>query len=238
MARKASARAKENHSGKGYGGYGKPLQQLQSWKRQSVQSIGWTRTSIRKATWKWQIERIKQQRTREKDTTTNNMEAKEYRKHATHVSCRCGQPGKGHMANQRRAAIYNCNAGNVDTNDQTTGATMHTTTATSIITVEPCQGQQMKQQHDNCHDGAAQQHMIDCGVPSMVSKAKMRTVTIQHAKLHGHRCVCRTNHNGQQVVIPFYVCGVKQPILSVTRRWNKGSILHRMTIQGYNTTKD
>ena len=26
-----------------------------------------------------------------------------------------------------------------------------------------------------------------------------------------------TNHSGQQTVIPFYVCEVKQPVLSVTR---------------------
>ena len=45
---------------------------------------------------------------------------------------------------------------------------------------------------------------------------QLRTVTNQHIKLHGYRWVCVTNHSGQPTVIPFYVCEVKQPILSVT----------------------
>ena len=38
-------------------------------------------------------------------------------KHATNVCYRCGQPG--HMAKLCRVAIYNCDTGNFDTNDQT-----------------------------------------------------------------------------------------------------------------------
>ena len=35
---------------------------------------------------------------------------------------------------------------------------------------------------------------------------QLRTVTNQHIKLFGHRWICVTNHNGQQIVIPFYAC--------------------------------
>ena len=51
---------------------------------------------------------------------------------------------------------------------------------------------------------------------------QLRTVANQHIKLHGHRWVCMTNHSGQQIVIPFYVCEVKQQILSVTRLVEQG----------------
>ena len=42
------------------------------------------------------------------------------------------------------------------------------------------------------------------------SGPQLRTVTNQHAKLFGYRWVCVTNHCRQQIVIPFYVCEVKQ----------------------------
>ena len=51
---------------------------------------------------------------------------------------------------------------------------------------------------------------------------QLRTVANQHIKLNGYRWVCVTNHSGQQIVIPFYVCGVKQPILSVPRLVEQG----------------
>ena len=35
---------------------------------------------------------------------------------------------------------------------------------------------------------------------------QLRTVTNQHIKLHGCRWVCVTNHSGQQMFLPFYVC--------------------------------
>ena len=49
-----------------------------------------------------------------------------------------------------------------------------------------------------------------------------QTVTNQHINLFGYRWVCVTNHSGQQIVIPFYVCEVKQPILSGTRLVEQG----------------
>ena len=54
------------------------------------------------------------------------------------------------------------------------------------------------------------------------TRPQLRTVTNQHIKLHECRWVCVTNHSGQQIVIPFYVCEVKQPILSVTRLVEQG----------------
>ena len=54
------------------------------------------------------------------------------------------------------------------------------------------------------------------------SGPQLRTVTSQHIKLHGRRWVCVTNRSGQQLVMPFYVCEVKQPILSVTRLAEQG----------------
>ena len=71
---------------------------------------------------------------------------------------------------------------------------------------------------------------------------QLRTVTTQHIELYGYRWVCMTNHSGQQIVIPFYVCEVKQPILSVTRLVEQGfqltlddnPKLHH--IKGFNST--
>ena len=71
---------------------------------------------------------------------------------------------------------------------------------------------------------------------------KLRTVTNQHTKLHGNRWVCMTNHSGQQIVIPFYVCEVKQPTLSVTRLVEQGFQLtlddnpRLQHIKGFNST--
>ena len=71
---------------------------------------------------------------------------------------------------------------------------------------------------------------------------QLRTVTNQHIKLHGYRCVCMTNHRGQQIVIPFYVCEVKQQILSVTRLVEQGFKLtlddnpRLQHIKGFNST--
>ena len=50
----------------------------------------------------------------------------------------------------------------------------------------------------------------------------LRAVTNQRIKLFGHRWACMTNHSGPQIVIPFYVCDVRQPILSVTRLVEQG----------------
>ena len=51
---------------------------------------------------------------------------------------------------------------------------------------------------------------------------QLRTVTSQPIKLHGYKWVCMNNINGQRIVIPFYVCDIKQPILSVTRLIEQG----------------
>ena len=68
---------------------------------------------------------------------------------------------------------------------------------------------------------------------------QFRTVTNQHIKLYGYRRVCMTHHSGQQVVIPFYVCEVKQPILSVTRLVEQGTLDDNPRLQrskGFNST--
>ena len=51
---------------------------------------------------------------------------------------------------------------------------------------------------------------------------QLRTVTNQPIKLHGYKWVCMNNINGQRIVTPFYVCDIKQPILSVTRMIEQG----------------
>ena len=51
---------------------------------------------------------------------------------------------------------------------------------------------------------------------------QLRKVTNQPIKLHGYKWVCMNNINGQRVVIRFYVCDIKQPILSVTRLIEQG----------------
>ena len=66
---------------------------------------------------------------------------------------------------------------------------------------------------------------------------QLRTVTSQHIKLHGCRWVCMTNHSGQQVFIPFYVCEDKHQFFRLQGWWNKVSNLHRVTIQDYSTSK-
>ena len=66
---------------------------------------------------------------------------------------------------------------------------------------------------------------------------QLRMVTNQHIKLHGYRWVCVTNDSGQQIVIPFYVCEVKQPILSVTRLVEQGFQLTLDDSQDYSASK-
>ena len=63
---------------------------------------------------------------------------------------------------------------------------------------------------------------ISTTTPRAWNRTQLRTAINQHIKLHGYKCVCVTNHSGQQIVIPFYVCEVKQPILSVTRLVEQG----------------
>ena len=78
--------------------------------------------------------------------------------------------------------------------------------------------------------------------PAHGTGPQLQTVTNQRIKLHGYRWVCVTNHSGQQIVIPFYVCEVKQPILSVTRLVEQGFQLtlddnpRLQHIKGFNST--
>ena len=51
---------------------------------------------------------------------------------------------------------------------------------------------------------------------------QLRTVTNQPIKLHGYKWVRMNYINEQRIVIPFYVCDIKQPILSVTRLIEQG----------------
>ena len=53
-------------------------------------------------------------------------------------------------------------------------------------------------------------------------KPILRTVTGTDIWVYGYRWIHFTNQLGQHIVIPFYVCDVKQPILSVTRLIHQG----------------
>ena len=68
--------------------------------------------------------------------------------------------------------------------------------------------------------------MVCNAISTTAPRAWHRTTTENsdqpHIKLHWYRWVFVTNHSGQQTVIPFYVCEVKQPILSVTRLVEQG----------------
>ena len=53
----------------------------------------------------------------------------------------------------------------------------------------------------------------------------LRTATEDKIEVTGYKWVYMTNANSQQIVIPFYVCTVTQPILSVTRLAEQGFII-------------
>ena len=191
-----------------------------------------------------------------------------------------------HMAKQCRVAIYNCDTGNFDTNDQTDDWYSQSHHDNNWYHQDQTHMQQLAlpqppqmadplavpisglQEVTIAMIGAAQQHsednkwvslMIDSGAATHVcppwfaphfplhqlahgTGPQLRTVTNQHIELYGYRWVCVTNHSGQQIVIPFYVCEVKQPILSVTRLVEQGfqltlddnPKLHH--IKGFNST--
>ena len=205
-------------------------------------------------------------------------------KHATYVCYRCGQPG--HMAKQCRVAIYNCDTGTFDANDQTDDwynqahydNNWYHQDQTQVHQLGLPQPPQIADPSavpiSGLHEvtiamiGTAQQPtednkwvslMIDSGATTHVcplwfapqfplhqlehgTGPQLRTVTNQHIKLFGYRWVCMTNHSGQQIVIPFYVCEVKQPILSVTRLVEQGFQLtlddnpRLQHIKGFNST--
>ena len=71
----------------------------------------------------------------------------------------------------------------------------------------------------------------------------MRTVTNNEIKLYGYKWVYMHNVEGQAIAIPFYVCDVHQPIVSVSRLEEQGFVLtfneeqRRITHpKGFNTT--
>ena len=51
---------------------------------------------------------------------------------------------------------------------------------------------------------------------------QLRTVTNTQIAVHGYKYVIMKNNKGQPIVIPFYVCDVHAPILSVTRLTEQG----------------
>ena len=53
-------------------------------------------------------------------------------------------------------------------------------------------------------------------------KPNLISVTNNEIPVYGYRWIHFNNENGQSVVIPFYVCQVKQPILSVSRLTHQG----------------
>ena len=57
-------------------------------------------------------------------------------------------------------------------------------------------------------------------------RPNLRTATEDPIKVYGYKWVYMTNESNQQIVIPFYVCWVSQPILSVTRLTEQGFTIH------------
>ena len=170
------------------------------------------------------------------------------------------------MAKQCRVAIYNCDTGTFDTNDQTDDwynqahydnnwyhqdqSQMHQLALPQPPQVADPSAVPVSGLHEITiamintvqqppEDNKWVSLMIDSGVATHVcplwfasqfslhqlahgTGPQLRTVTNQHIKLHGYRWVCVTNHSGQQIVMPFYVCEVKQQILAVTRLAEQG----------------
>ena len=54
------------------------------------------------------------------------------------------------------------------------------------------------------------------------SGPRLRTVTNQEINVYGYRWIKFVNEQNQPIVIPFYVCDVEQPIVSVTRLIDQG----------------
>ena len=51
---------------------------------------------------------------------------------------------------------------------------------------------------------------------------RLTTATDEDIKVYGYKWVCMKNSKQQPIAIPFYVCDVSQPILSVTRLASQG----------------
>ena len=54
------------------------------------------------------------------------------------------------------------------------------------------------------------------------SKPQLRTATDNNTYVYGYREIHFANHRGQHIVIPFYLCDVKHPILPGTRLVHQG----------------
>ena len=85
--------------------------QLQRRKRQVQSTTGWTRKSFQRTTRIWQRKRIQQQRKRKRILQQPTRRTRSKRK----ARNKC----LPQMAKQCRVAIYNCDTGNFNTNDQT-----------------------------------------------------------------------------------------------------------------------
>ena len=57
-------------------------------------------------------------------------------------------------------------------------------------------------------------------------RPNLRTATEDPIEVYGYKWAYMTNKSNQQIVIPFNVCSVSQPILSVTRLTEKGFRIH------------
>ena len=57
-------------------------------------------------------------------------------------------------------------------------------------------------------------------------RPNLRPATEDPITAYGYKWVYMTNESNQQIVIPFYVCSVSQPILSVTRLTEQGFSIH------------
>ena len=57
-------------------------------------------------------------------------------------------------------------------------------------------------------------------------RPNLRTAIQDPIEVYGYKWVYMTNESNQQIVIPFYVCSVSQPILSVTRLTEQGFTVH------------
>ena len=210
-------------------------QQLQRRKRQIQSTTGWTRKSIQRTTWIWQRKRIQQQRKRQRVLRQPSRRKRSKRKtrqqmFATDVD---------NQDTWRRVAIYNQDQSQMHQlalpqPPQVADASVVPISGLHEVTIAMI-GTTQQPQEDNKWVNL----MIDSGAATHVcplwfapqfplhqqahgTGSQLRTVTNQHFKLHGYRWVCVTNHSGQQIVIPFYVCDVKQPILSVTRLVEQG----------------
>ena len=82
---------------------------------------------------------------------------------------------------------------------------------------------------------------------SEASKPQLRTVTDNNIHVYGYRWIHFRNQKGQHIVIPFYVCDVKHPILSVTRLIHQGfeinlkdnsTMTHQRSFESHITQRD